>query len=79
MGHVMAYSFACSQCVLDIAFDQVGRMLRFESEVMCSRHHLDNFLCGRIIEKIEKRQQIIDVAREFVITHSAWSVSITSR
>ncbi|GFW92168.1 HTH_Tnp_Tc3_2 domain-containing protein [Trichonephila clavipes] len=36
---------------------------------MSSRHHIDDFMRGRIIEKIEKGQKITNVAREFDIAH----------
>ncbi|GFU45939.1 transposable element Tcb2 transposase [Trichonephila clavipes] len=39
---------------------------------MSSRHHIDDFMRGRIIGKIEGRK-IIDVAREFDIAHSVVS------
>ncbi|GFX96120.1 transposable element Tc3 transposase [Trichonephila clavipes] len=39
---------------------------------MSSRHHIDDFMRGRIIGKIEGRK-ITDVAREFDITHSVVS------
>ncbi|GFV56410.1 hypothetical protein TNCV_1709601 [Trichonephila clavipes] len=37
---------------------------------MSSRHHIDDFMLGRIIGKIEEGRKITDVAREFDITHS---------
>ncbi|GFW83747.1 transposable element Tcb2 transposase [Trichonephila clavipes] len=37
---------------------------------MSSRHHIDDFLRGRIIEKIEEVRKITHVAREFDIAHS---------
>ncbi|GFW31477.1 transposable element Tcb2 transposase [Trichonephila clavipes] len=37
---------------------------------MSSRHHIDDFMRGRIIGKIEERRKITDVAREFDIAHS---------
>ncbi|GFW68846.1 hypothetical protein TNCV_3640591 [Trichonephila clavipes] len=40
---------------------------------MSSRHHLDDFMRGRIIGKIEKGRKITDVAREFDIAHSVVS------
>ncbi|GFV90582.1 transposable element Tcb2 transposase [Trichonephila clavipes] len=40
---------------------------------MSSRHHIDDFLRGRIIGKIEEGRKITDVAREFHITHSVVS------
>ncbi|GFS75942.1 transposable element Tc3 transposase [Trichonephila clavipes] len=40
---------------------------------MSSRHHIDDFMRGRIIEKIEEGRKITDVAREFDITHSVVS------
>ncbi|GFV62031.1 transposable element Tcb1 transposase [Trichonephila clavipes] len=40
---------------------------------MSSRHHIDDFMCGRIIGKIEERRNKTDVAREFDITHSVVS------
>ncbi|GFX38349.1 transposable element Tcb1 transposase [Trichonephila clavipes] len=40
---------------------------------MSSRHHIDNFMRGRIIGKIEEGQKITDVAREFDIAHSVVS------
>ncbi|GFX49340.1 transposable element Tcb2 transposase [Trichonephila clavipes] len=40
---------------------------------MSSRHHLDDFMRGRIIGKIEEGRKITDVAREFDITHSVVS------
>ncbi|GFT77969.1 transposable element Tcb2 transposase [Trichonephila clavipes] len=40
---------------------------------MSSRHHIDYFMRGRIIGKIEEGQKITDVAREFDIAHSVVS------
>ncbi|GFS84022.1 transposable element Tcb1 transposase [Trichonephila clavipes] len=40
---------------------------------MSSRHHIDDFMRGRIIGKIEKGRKITDVAREFKIAHSVVS------
>ncbi|GFX89078.1 transposable element Tc1 transposase [Trichonephila clavipes] len=40
---------------------------------MPSRHHIDDFMCGRIIGKIEEGRKITDVAREFDIAHSVVS------
>ncbi|GFV11602.1 transposable element Tcb1 transposase [Trichonephila clavipes] len=40
---------------------------------MSSRHHIDDFMRGRIIGKIEEGRKITDVAREFDITHSGVS------
>ncbi|GFT37202.1 DDE_3 domain-containing protein [Trichonephila clavipes] len=40
---------------------------------MSSRHHVDDFMRGRIIGKIEEGRKITDVAREFDITHSVVS------
>ncbi|GFV52270.1 uncharacterized protein TNCV_3197701 [Trichonephila clavipes] len=40
---------------------------------MSSRHHIDDFMRGRIIGKIEEKQKITDVAREFDIAHSVVS------
>ncbi|GFV88828.1 transposable element Tcb2 transposase [Trichonephila clavipes] len=40
---------------------------------MSSRHHIDDFMRGRIIGKIEEGQKITDVAREFNIAHSVVS------
>ncbi|GFV41753.1 transposable element Tcb2 transposase [Trichonephila clavipes] len=40
---------------------------------MSSRHHIDNFMRGRIIGKIEEGRKITDVAREFDIAHSVVS------
>ncbi|GFS95321.1 uncharacterized protein TNCV_2631271 [Trichonephila clavipes] len=40
---------------------------------MSSRHHIDDFMRGRIIGKIEERRKITDVAREFDIAHSVVS------
>ncbi|GFV09161.1 transposable element Tcb1 transposase [Trichonephila clavipes] len=37
---------------------------------MSSRHHIDDFMCIRIIGKIEEGRKITDVAREFNIAHS---------
>ncbi|GFW72223.1 transposable element Tcb1 transposase [Trichonephila clavipes] len=37
---------------------------------MSSRHHIDNFMRGRIIGKIEEGRKITDVVREFDIAHS---------
>ncbi|GFV70560.1 hypothetical protein TNCV_4958091 [Trichonephila clavipes] len=39
---------------------------------MSSRHHIEDFMRGRIIGKIERRK-ITDVAREFDIAHSVVS------
>ncbi|GFX43506.1 uncharacterized protein TNCV_4875261 [Trichonephila clavipes] len=40
---------------------------------MSSRHHIDDFMRGRIIGKIEERRKITDAAREFDIAHSVVS------
>ncbi|GFV82803.1 transposable element Tcb2 transposase [Trichonephila clavipes] len=40
---------------------------------MSSRHHIDDFIGGRIIGKIEEGRKITDVAREFDIAHSVVS------
>ncbi|GFT19322.1 transposable element Tcb1 transposase [Trichonephila clavipes] len=40
---------------------------------MPSRHHIDDFMRGRIIGKIEEGLKITDVAREFDIAHSVVS------
>ncbi|GFW98229.1 uncharacterized protein TNCV_331811 [Trichonephila clavipes] len=40
---------------------------------MSSRHHIDDFMSGRIIGKIEEERKITDVAREFDIAHSVVS------
>ncbi|GFT35531.1 HTH_Tnp_Tc3_2 domain-containing protein [Trichonephila clavipes] len=40
---------------------------------MSSQHHIDDFMRGRIIGKIEKGPKITDVAREFDIVHSVVS------
>ncbi|GFW66447.1 transposable element Tcb2 transposase [Trichonephila clavipes] len=40
---------------------------------MSSRHHKDDFMRSRIIEKIEEGRKITDVAREFDIAHSVVS------
>ncbi|GFU98536.1 transposable element Tcb1 transposase [Trichonephila clavipes] len=40
---------------------------------MSSRHHIDDFMHGRIIGKIEEGRKITDVAREFDIAHSVVS------
>ncbi|GFW84867.1 integrase catalytic domain-containing protein [Trichonephila clavipes] len=40
---------------------------------MSSRHHIDDFMHGRIIGKIEKGRKITDVARAFDIAHSVVS------
>ncbi|GFY20850.1 transposable element Tcb2 transposase [Trichonephila clavipes] len=40
---------------------------------MSSRHHIDDFMRGRIIGKTEEGRKITDVAREFDITHSVVS------
>ncbi|GFU38379.1 transposable element Tcb2 transposase [Trichonephila clavipes] len=40
---------------------------------MSSRHHIDDFMRGRIIVKIEDGRKITDVAREFDIAHSVVS------
>ncbi|GFV43354.1 transposable element Tcb1 transposase [Trichonephila clavipes] len=40
---------------------------------MSSRHHIDDFMRGRIIGKIEEGRKITDVAREFDIAHSVGS------
>ncbi|GFS90954.1 transposable element Tcb1 transposase [Trichonephila clavipes] len=37
---------------------------------MSSRHHIDDFMRGRIIGKIEEGRKITDVAREFDIAHN---------
>ncbi|GFW84985.1 transposable element Tcb1 transposase [Trichonephila clavipes] len=40
---------------------------------MSSRHHIDDFMRGRIIGKIEEGRNITNVAREFDIAHSVVS------
>ncbi|GFT88528.1 HTH_Tnp_Tc3_2 domain-containing protein [Trichonephila clavipes] len=40
---------------------------------MSSRHHIDDFMLGRIIGKIEEKRKITDFAREFDIAHSVVS------
>ncbi|GFV01306.1 transposable element Tcb1 transposase [Trichonephila clavipes] len=40
---------------------------------MSSRHHIDDFMCGRIIGKIEEGRKITDVASEFDVAHSVVS------
>ncbi|GFT51746.1 transposable element Tcb1 transposase [Trichonephila clavipes] len=40
---------------------------------MSSRHHIDDFMRGRIIGKIEEGRKITNVAREFDIAHSVAS------
>ncbi|GFT48904.1 transposable element Tcb1 transposase [Trichonephila clavipes] len=40
---------------------------------MSSRHHIHDFMRGRIIGKIEKGRKITDVSREFDIAHSVVS------
>ncbi|GFV92593.1 hypothetical protein TNCV_1374441 [Trichonephila clavipes] len=40
---------------------------------MSSRHHIDDFMRGRIIGKIEEGRKITDVAREFDIAYSVVS------
>ncbi|GFW63489.1 hypothetical protein TNCV_401551 [Trichonephila clavipes] len=40
---------------------------------MSSRHHIENFMRGRIIGNIEEGRKVTDVAREFVIAHSVVS------
>ncbi|GFW40810.1 transposable element Tcb2 transposase [Trichonephila clavipes] len=40
---------------------------------MSSRHHIDDFMRGRTIGKIEEGRKITDVAREFDIAHSVVS------
>ncbi|GFT07153.1 transposable element Tc1 transposase [Trichonephila clavipes] len=40
---------------------------------MSSRHHIDDFMRGRIIGKIEEERKITDVARKFDIAHSVVS------
>ncbi|GFW04856.1 uncharacterized protein TNCV_4880911 [Trichonephila clavipes] len=40
---------------------------------MSSRHHIDDFMRGRIIGKIEEGRKITDVARMFDIAHSVVS------
>ncbi|GFX23415.1 transposable element Tcb2 transposase [Trichonephila clavipes] len=40
---------------------------------MSFRHHIDDFMRGRIIGKIEEGRKITDVAREFDIAHSVVS------
>ncbi|GFU45413.1 hypothetical protein TNCV_3625431 [Trichonephila clavipes] len=40
---------------------------------MSSRHHIDDFMRGRIIGKIEEGRKITYVAREFDISHSVVS------
>ncbi|GFV59681.1 cubilin [Trichonephila clavipes] len=40
---------------------------------MSSRHHIDDFMCGRIIGKIEEGRKITVVARAFDIAHGVVS------
>ncbi|GFT48168.1 hypothetical protein TNCV_1001421 [Trichonephila clavipes] len=46
---------------------------------MSSRHHIDDFMRGRIIGKIEEGRKITDVAREFDIAHSVVSRPWTTK
>ncbi|GFV73350.1 transposable element Tcb2 transposase [Trichonephila clavipes] len=50
---------------------------------MSSRHHINDFMRGRIIGKIEEGRKITDVAREFDIAHSVvsrlWKTFKTTR
>ncbi|GFU91540.1 HTH_Tnp_Tc3_2 domain-containing protein [Trichonephila clavipes] len=50
---------------------------------MSSRHHIHDFMRGRIIGKIEEGRKITDVAREFDIAHSVvsrlWKSGMCSR
>ncbi|GFV32685.1 hypothetical protein TNCV_441771 [Trichonephila clavipes] len=36
---------------------------------MSSRHHIDDFMRGRVIGKLEEGRKITDVARDFDIAH----------
>ncbi|GFV71513.1 transposable element Tc1 transposase [Trichonephila clavipes] len=40
---------------------------------MSSRHHVDDFMRGQIIGKVEEGRKVTDVAREFDIAHSVVS------
>ncbi|GFU94847.1 hypothetical protein TNCV_4126591 [Trichonephila clavipes] len=46
---------------------------------MPSRHHIDDFMRGRIIGKIEEGRKITHVAREFDIAHRRWKSFKTTR
>ena len=50
----------------------------FEIFGMSSRHHLDDFMRGQIIGKIEEGRKITDVAKEFNIAHSVVSRLVKS-
>ncbi|GFV99845.1 transposable element Tcb1 transposase [Trichonephila clavipes] len=50
--------------------DLIGELKIFG---MSSGHHIDDFMRGRIIGKIEEGRKITDVAREFDIAHSVVS------
>ncbi|GFW15979.1 hypothetical protein TNCV_4432521 [Trichonephila clavipes] len=54
---------------------RVGKDLIDELKIfgMSSQHHIDDFMRGRIIGKIEEGRKITDVAREFDIAHSVVS------
>ncbi|GFX54300.1 transposable element Tcb1 transposase [Trichonephila clavipes] len=62
-------SLAATPTVLNLIFEWSGH----DQLIVSSRHHIDDFMRGRIIGKIEEGRKITDVAREFDIAQSVVS------
>ncbi|GFS48518.1 hypothetical protein TNCV_309581 [Trichonephila clavipes] len=64
---------ACGQLLFKSKFYRKDLIDELKIFGMSSRHHIDDFMRGRIIGKIEEGRKITDVAREFDIAHSVVS------
>ncbi|GFT51706.1 transposable element Tcb1 transposase [Trichonephila clavipes] len=60
-------------CCFKSKFYRKGLIDELKIFGMSSRHHIDDFMRGRIIGKIEERRKITNVVREFDIAHSVVS------
>ncbi|GFU79063.1 hypothetical protein TNCV_4548071 [Trichonephila clavipes] len=64
---------ACGQLLFQVKVLQEDLIDELKIFGMSSRHHIDDFMRGRSIGKIEEGRKITDVAREFDIAHSVVS------
>ncbi|GFX48663.1 hypothetical protein TNCV_585601 [Trichonephila clavipes] len=64
---------ACGQLLFQVKIYRKDLIDELKIFGMSSRHHIDDFMRGRIIGKIEEGREITDVAREFDIAHSVVS------
>ncbi|GFV72918.1 hypothetical protein TNCV_1974651 [Trichonephila clavipes] len=64
---------ACGQLLFQVKVLQKDLIDELKIFGMSSRQHIDYFIRGRIIGKIEEGRKITDVAREFDIAHSVVS------